>query len=517
MRCLVIIVAGLLLTAPATAQTTQVLLKADSTAVSKKIDNFCSRFGAKIDRRVPGLQAAIVSVPNRKLDRLIASANSASGISAIETLGGSDYRQLFKFVPSDDRNPMTLFQAPLNAMSTAIAKLRARASSASLYLVEIRPAGISIDLLKGALTIADGFQQPKSIKLNLAPGVSVDATQTRMDQQPGGGFVWYGKIGNPNDRASRKSGVASLVVNGDRISGTATVSGDVYTIHPLGDGLHAIVKTNPGAYPLDHPPGAKPPSNAPPVPQRGRAQDQAPSTIRALVLYTPAVRQAVLNPENVAATAVANTNAASLMSRVAMNLMLAKTAELNYAEKDFVSDLAMLHSSPIVAKLRDSAQAQVVFLLTTISPGCGMSDAILATKDSAFAVVNYDCAMGNFSLAHEFGHLLGLRHERTSDPAVTPFKNGHGYVYRNAWRTIMATKDSCGECPRVPIWSNPALKFNGVPSGTIDYENEAGVINTTAPILAGSGASGVVSQSGSAERADPERKASRPSTEIHRR
>jgi hypothetical protein len=37
---------------------------------------------------------------------------------------------------------------------------------------------------------------------------------------------------------------------------------------------------------------------------------------------------------------------------------------------------------------------------------------------------------------------------------------------------------------RIPMWSNPAVNFNGVPSGTIERENEAGVINTTAPIVA---------------------------------
>ena len=355
MRCLAIIVAGLLLTTPATAQTTQVLLKANSTAVSKKIDSLSKEFGAKIDRKVPELNATILSVPTGELDKLITSANNAPGISAIETLIGSDYRQLFKNVPSADLNPATLSQAQIDAVS----KLRERASSASLYFFEVRPAGISIDLLKGALTTADGFPRPKGIKLNLAPGVSVDATQIRMDQQPGGGFVWYGKIDNTDGPASQKSGVASLVVNGTRISGTVAVGGEFYTINPLGDGMHAIVKTIPaptrpiihqGQLP-DHPPGVSLPSNSPPAPQRGRTlRHQAPPTIRALVLYTPAVRQAYSKPEDVAGWAVANTNMASMNSGVAMKLELAKATELNYSEKDFFSDLAMLRSS------RDMAQ-----------------------------------------------------------------------------------------------------------------------------------------------------------------
>lgn len=46
----------------------------------------------------------------------------------------------------------------------------------------------------------------------------------------------------------------------------------------------------------------------------------------------------------------------------------------------------------------------------------------------------------------------------------------------------MASKDDA--MPRYLLWSNPAVNFNGVPSGTIDYENEASVINKRAPIVA---------------------------------
>src|SRR5262249_5648997 len=147
-------------------------------------------------------------------------------------------------------------------------------------------------------------------------------------------------------------------------------------------------------YPPDHPPGANVPSNSPPATQKGSTpRDQAPPTIRALVLYTPAVRQAVTDPLDVVKQAVGIKNFASSISGVAMKLVLAKAAELNYSEKDFGSDLAMLRSSEDVAKLRDSVQAQVVFLLTTTKGACGLSTAVKAeNKDDAFSVVNYDCA-----------------------------------------------------------------------------------------------------------------------------
>ena len=116
-----------------------------------------------------------------------------------------------------------------------------------------------------------------------------------------------------------------------------------------------------------------------------------------------------------ATMAIESTNLASKNSNVRMSVNLVKSEEIDYVEKDFPSDLAMLRASAWVKAEREAAKAQVVFLLTTVSDYCGLSDVILADKSNAFAVINYICAVGNFSLAHEFGHLLGLRHERAAD------------------------------------------------------------------------------------------------------
>ena len=57
-------------------------------------------------------------------------------------------------------------------------------------------------------------------------------------------------------------------------------------------------------------------------------------------------------------------------------------------------------------------------------------------------MVHHACAAASYTVAHEFGHLIGARHELS-------FVNG------TKWRDIMAYKDSCGGCPRMPVWSSP--------------------------------------------------------------
>src|SRR5262249_6698161 len=144
------------------------------------------------------------------------------------------------------------------AQKEAVSKLRESNTSASVYVTQVRPAGLSLELLKGALTIADGFGREKGIKLNLAPGVNVDAIQTEINRSGPSSFVWHGEVENREAASDKRGGVATFVVEDGKISGSAVVGSDVYIVNPLGNGLQAIVKTNPSLYPPEHPPGTTP-------------------------------------------------------------------------------------------------------------------------------------------------------------------------------------------------------------------------------------------------------------------
>ena len=481
-----ILILGILFGHVVSAGATEVLLKARDQATANWAREVSKDFHATVKRLIPGLNAVVFRVPTAHVGNFVKSARDNPAISVVEA--GGDYRQLFKMTPTTNFDAVQISPAQKEAAS----RLRERKTSALVYVTQVRPAGISLELLKGALTAADGFSRENGMKLNLAPGMKVDAFQKDINHRGPSSFVWHGKVENPKAAPGKKNGVATFVVQNEKISGTVVIGSDVYIINPLGNDSYAIVKTNPSVYPPEHPPGAIPkthdaPTN--PLQKEGLLQDQAVTVIRALVLYTPAVRKALeqfgSTPDALATLAVESTNLASKNSDVRMSLNLVKSEEIAYVEKDFPSDLAMLQASAWVKSERAAAKANVVFLLTAVSDYCGLSDAVLADKGSAFAVINYICAVGNFSLAHEFGHLLGLRHERAADKDDKPFRNGHGYAYKNEWRTIMATRKACTSCPRIPFWSNPSIDYNGVPSGTKDYEDEADVINDTAPIIAG--------------------------------
>jgi hypothetical protein len=100
-----------------------------------------------------------------------------------------------------------------------------------------------------------------------------------------------------------------------------------------------------------------------------------------------------------------------------------------------------------------------------------LSTRVGADADEAFVVVHHSCAALTYSIAHEVGHIIGARHDLSLDKNVTPFAYGHGFVNGKKWRDIMSYKASCDGCPRVPIWSNPTIKFKGDPAGTLDADN----------------------------------------------
>ena len=108
--------------------------------------------------------------------------------------------------------------------------------------------------------------------------------------------------------------------------------------------------------------------------------------------------------------------------------------------------------------LRDKYRADVAILIVDDPKGCGLATRVQADADEAFAVVHHACAAASYTVAHEIGHLIGARHELS-------------YVNGTKWRDIMGSKESCGGCPRLPVWSTPTVLVNGEPAGTAEFDN----------------------------------------------
>ena len=387
-------------------------------------------------------------------------------------------------------------------------------------------------LTKGMHAQAQGAE-PSTLVLPLADGKTVTARRTSISKTADG-YAWHGTIDETGEP------VTLLWWPSGRMAGTATYRGHIYSIRSLGGGMHGIIEMMPDALPQDHAPmdagqRDRMKGNTDPLVSKGDAsmlkpddkptrsgtrdlEDSAPDrlalatpparpllmapssgfaaqepvTIRVLVAYTAAAARRYSNIEtDLIPLAIEETNQSYRNSGIGnVQIEVAHAYQTTYVESgthfDHVFRFAYKNDGYMdeVHALRDQFKADVSLLIVHDPNGCGLAAEVFARPERAFAVVHHECAANMYSLGHEIGHLIGARHDEALDDSKEPFLFGHGFVHGNAWRTMMSYKDSCGGCPRLPIWSNPEVKVQGVPAGD-DRSNNAKVIAEQAARVAG--------------------------------
>ncbi len=218
--------------------------------------------------------------------------------------------------------------------------------------------------------------------------------------------------------------------------------------------------------------------------------------IDVMVVYTSAARAAwggVSQSNSYAATAITNFNTALVNSGVSnVTINLVYSGEIAYTEPGNINtDLTRLKNSSdgymdSVHTLRTTYGADLVALVTaTPTNTCGLgyvnTNATNYSAANGFCVSLYNCAVSNYSLAHELGHNMGLQHDWYVNTSTSPCSHHHGYVNRTAinsgtsstssqrWRTIMAYNDECSSkgisCTRINRWANPGVNYNSEPTG----------------------------------------------------
>ena len=171
-----------------------------------------------------------------------------------------------------------------DASYRALAESRA---TESLQLVQADASQISAD----------------SDTLQLGLGDTGTAHMRYSKRNPDGTQVWYGNLGKDFGLIDRLRGKASgeiaddpnnsvmIVRNGDKLTGTLRVKGELYSLRPLRSGGHAIARINEAKMPADHPAAYNflPHIDMTKAVRAGRATDvgtKAISVIRIMVVST---------------------------------------------------------------------------------------------------------------------------------------------------------------------------------------------------------------------------------------
>ncbi len=459
-------------------------------------------------------KSEVWSMPESRIDRVVRQGRT---LGVKTTRLGADWNHILKapaapMVMSDKQQTMlkglegereTMAVGMMAAPNAAIVEYALMKDHDPKAAIGKRPAAL---IYKVAIPLGD--KETLSVR------------RTRVDMKKGG-CTWRGEIEGTGEP------VVLMWWKDGRFTGMFTYRGHMYTLQNMGNAVYAVIETDPAKMPPDHgamgshgalpqgadlkddplvmrgegaamrpqdraqrgaigvpPPaaageGAAEPPIVPLAPARRRELAAKKVTIDVMVLYTSRVASKYIEVDkDLIDMAVEQANESFANSGLEnVKLRLVHQEPINYDESDgehFNHLYRMVDGEGVFAKvraLRNAKRADVVALIVDDPSGCGLSTRVAADAEEAFVVVHHSCAALTYSLAHEIGHIIGARHDKALDKNMSPFAYGHGFVNGTKWRDIMSYKASCDGCPRIPVWSNPRIKYKGDAAGTLDADN----------------------------------------------
>lgn len=326
---------------------------------------------------------------------------------------------------------------------------------------------------------SDEINVPK-LTIPLFDGKRRDAVRVEFEERAGDDFTWRGKIGEQDVVLTFKNGyVAGLIYSDD----------GVYEIVPKGE-KQLLVKLDQAKFPEC---GGEVKSGAtePPLKNSIAVGTDSGDRIDVLVVYTTPVKNSLGGDAQAgvfAQQAIDAANTAYRNSKIRLRLRLAGAMETAVVETGSLStELPNIRSDATTATLRNNVNADLVSMISNSTDACGIGYLMSSTSgDSNFGytVVSRTCAVGNLSFAHELGHNMGSQHNpENGSGALYPY--GYGHYVNGVFRTVMSYVDPCTSgCTRQPYFSNPAILFNGYPTGINNARDNARSINNTADAIA---------------------------------
>ena len=371
---------------------------------------------------------------------------------------------------------------------------------------ELRRRNAEIDLERLAAArseIARG--RPSHLRLNLFADADFQAVFERAEPTASG-YALKGRL------ADDPLSAAVLAVNGEWVAGQVWGPRGRYAIVPLGGGVAAVRQMDPSALGrcgvgegLAEGAAGRPPFEAPPPGLRQSPGVAAIGTafaseafpeddggaIDLLVVYESSVRRtlgghramrALIDSDVAMANEMYRASGAAQQINLAAAVELERRPEAREAEQDrnayrFLNHLSSKSSGYLdeAHALRDAYAADMVLAHWGHQMGTGVFFGGVAgiawqmetlSGDSAplaFAVAN------SSAFAHELGHGMGLRHERSKDAENSPFPYSHGFVVpdgspelppERAGRGMQTVMAASRNPPKdIPRFSNPNLRY----------------------------------------------------------
>jgi hypothetical protein len=488
-----------------------IMMRTQSTAAFgshrfRKLVAALRKRAGKSDRQVlPLTKSEVWMVPK---DKVAAVQKEASRRGVTMSQLGAAWNSLFRRVPADRK---------INAKQKSMVDV-AKASAATIgvgMMAAPPPPMMEYALVKNFDRPA-ASQDAHKITVALSDSTVLTITRTGVDIRSDM-CVWRGTVDGTG------AAVTLMWWPGGKTAGMLQHEGKLYSIRHMGGDMHAVVEMGEDRMPREHAPaparlrsndqtlrddplvsqgdasvlrpvtaGARPPARASDEVRPQQAAADGDIVIDVIVAYTKKAASYYADARReLVDLSIEEANQSFRLSQLGhIKLRLVHAYQTDYMEEgahfDHVwrfADKGDGHMEEIHG-LRDRYKADVAVLIVDDNKGCGLATRVHADADEAFAVVHHECSASTYSLAHEVGHLIGARHDLNFDKIMTPFPYGHGYVNGRKWRDIMSYKDSCGGCPRVPVWSSPKVLIKGEPAGTPDLDNARVIAEQAARVAA---------------------------------
>jgi len=324
-------------------------------------------------------------------------------------------------------------------------------------------------------------------RLGLFGETPCTATVGEVEESPGGRWRSLGRLeGQPDSHVL-------LVGRGDAMAGTIFVPGTgVFQLQYAGTGGHRLAELDTENFPgcavgagsnvagkpdLQETAASVLPESVPGAAASGAV---SPQVVDLLAVYTEAARDAAGGEVGMGLLldlACAEANLCYANSGVNLRLNLVHAEAVHYPEEGWLSqDLTRLLAKADgyldeVHRLRTEYAADLVTLIVEQEYSglyAGLASQMMQlTSDfsaSAFSVVRRPYLTGNYTLVHELGHNMGCGHDRANNAggALTSYASGYRLdVGGITYRTVMAYRPG----RQIPYFSNPNLRFQGVPLG----------------------------------------------------
>ncbi len=324
------------------------------------------------------------------------------------------------------------------------------------------------------------------VNLSFLACAEMDFQIVRADYADDTHYDWYGRIEDTANTCAMSS--LTILGLGSEYAGHLSANERSFELFDLTGGIRLICETDLssmneisrcGAISQELPEAPEPPA------QTYGACEKI--ILRVLVLHTAAADAAMPNTNSIASTAISQINSAfanSAINGVGTQVVLAGVEPLTFTETlDAEDDIDLLVANQNAQSLRSAYNADVVILLTdgNYSGILGIAANFGTDFNRSYAIVQANVATTNFLVfAHEFGHLLGARHQHLADPTGV-YQHAHSFLAK--WKIRNTIMRSVVSNNTILHYSNPNVSFMNHPTGT-STRNNARKIREMAPSVA---------------------------------